>query len=188
MDSKKIFIWPVIISIIGHTALISVSSMIDLRQNVKAEQLFTVQLAQPQQAQAPEDTIKEKNPQPEKTSATSKSRPLPEGEREDTVDIGSDNVKYEAYLAGVKKKIMRIWKYPAAAYAKSEEGVVVVKISIDSSGALAQTTILNPSGFTNLDSGTLQAVRAAAPYLPLPRQYELTRLHIIASFNYRLRD
>ena len=64
-------------------------------------------------------------------------KPMPAGEREDTVDIGSSDVKYAAYLAGVKKKIMRIWKYPAGAYAKNEEGDVVIKISIDANGSLA---------------------------------------------------
>jgi hypothetical protein len=50
MDPKKIFLWPVIISIIGHAALITVSSMVDLRDNVKAADLFTVQITQPQPA------------------------------------------------------------------------------------------------------------------------------------------
>ena len=48
MDPKKLFLWPAIISIIGHVVLIFVSSLVDLRDNVKAEKLFTVEITQRQ--------------------------------------------------------------------------------------------------------------------------------------------
>jgi periplasmic protein TonB len=188
MDSKIIFLWPVIISIIGHVALITVSSMVDLRDNVKAAELFTVQIAQPQPAIEPEKEKKparEKKPEPAREV---KPLPAPAAGREETVDIGSSDVKYAAYLAAVKKKIMRLWKYPAGAYEKNEEGVVVVKMSIDANGALAQAALLTSSGSPNLDSGTLDVVQAAAPFRSLPQNYELSRLHIIASFRYRMKD
>jgi TonB family protein len=186
MDSKKIFLWPVIISIIGHAALITVSSMVDLRDNVKAADLFTVQITQPQPAVEPkkeENKVVEKMPQ-----QAEKVKPKPAFEREDTVDIGSSDVKYATYLAGVKKKIMRIWNYPTGAYAKNEEGNVVIKISIDANGSLLHAALITSSGFDNLDSGTLGVVEAAAPFPPLPPQHELSRLHIIASFRYRMKD
>jgi len=102
------------------------------------------------------------------------------------VDLGSSDVKYAAYLSGVKQKILRIWKYPEAAYKMEEEGVVVVKMSIDANGRLSQVALMNSSGFIHLDSSTLDVARAAGPFQPLPRQYDLSRLHIIASFNYRI--
>lgn len=186
MDSKKIFLWPIIISIIGHIALITVSSMVDLRENVKAAELFTIEITQPPPVSEPEKvktTAQEKIPQ-----QAQEAKPIPENGREDTVDIGSSDVKYAAYLAGVKKKITRIWNYPAGAYEKSEEGNVVVKISIDADGSLAQAALLTSSGSVHLDSGTLGVVQGAAPFQPLPSQYELSRLHIIASFRYRMKD
>jgi len=187
MDSKRIFLLPVIISIIGHTALITASSMVDLRNDQNVEKLFTVQIEQPSSSVEPR---KEENPANEKRPAGNNRsiNPPPETAREDTVDIGSADVKYAAYLSEVKKKILRIWKYPAAAYEKNEEGVVVIKLSIDAGGALTQITLVNSSGFDSLDSGTLDVVNAAAPFQPLPGQYELSRLHIIASFNYRIKD
>jgi TonB family protein len=186
MDSKKIFLWPVIISIIGHAALITVSSMVDLRDNVKAADFFTVQITQPQPAVEPK---KEENKVVEKVQQQAeKVKPKPAFEREDTVNIGSSDVKYATYLAGVKKKIMRIWNYPVGAHAKNEEGYVVIKISIDASGSLLHAALITSSGFDNLDSGTLDVVEAAAPFPPLPPQYELSRLHIIASFRYLMKD
>ncbi|PKN06268.1 MAG: hypothetical protein CVU72_05355, partial [Deltaproteobacteria bacterium HGW-Deltaproteobacteria-7] len=115
-------------------------------------------------------------------------KPLPESGREDTVDIGSSDVKYAAYLAGVKRKILRLWTYPVAAYKKNEEGVVVVRISVDANGALARAMLMTSSGFVTLDASTLDVIRAAAPFQPLPGHYELSRLHIIASFSYRMKD
>lgn len=75
-----------------------------------------------------------------------------------------------------------------AAYEKSEEGVVVIRISIDDNGTLAQAALMTSSGFVNLDASTLNIIRAAAPFSPLPGQYQLSRLHIIASFRYRIKD
>ena len=48
MDSKKVIFWPVIISIIGHVALISASGLIDLRDNVKTAEIFTVNIKETQ--------------------------------------------------------------------------------------------------------------------------------------------
>lgn len=186
MDSKSIFIWPVIISIVGHVALITASSMIDLRDNAKTVQLFTVQIAQSEPVSPPKQ--KEK-PSPEETpKPTREVKPIPQGTREETVHIGSSDVKYAAYLAGLKRKIMNLWQYPAGALANSEEGEVVIRISIDADGTLSETMVLTTSGSVHLDSGTLGVVQAAAPFQPLPVQYDLSRLHIIASFNYRLHD
>jgi len=186
MDSKKIFLWPVIISVIAHVALLAVSSMVDLRDNVKAAELFTIQIAPPPPGT---ETAKKENAAQEKIPQQAKEpEPLPEGSREDTVDIGSSDVKYAAYLAGVKKKIMRIWNYPDTAYKNSEEGEVLTKMSIDASGTLAGVVLMTSSGSTNLDNGTLEVIQTASPFQPLPTKYELSRLHIIASFRYRMND
>ncbi|HPC84853.1 MAG TPA: energy transducer TonB [Smithellaceae bacterium] len=183
MNAKKVFLLPVIISLMGHAALIGASSMVDLRDRERTGQPFTVQItpsspADPEREEASTGEILPKD--------DGDAKPVPAGEREDTVNIGSADIKYAAYLSGVKKKIMRIWKYPEAAYRKDEEGVVVVKMSIEANGRLSQLALMTSSGFIHLDSGTLEVVRAAAPFQPLPKQYDLSRLHIIASFNYRV--
>lgn len=185
MDSKKIFLWPVIISLVGHIALIAVSSLVDLRENVRAAEFFSVRLSQPEQVAEPKKEEK-KAPVQKPAKAPEEKAVRPEGEREDTVDIGSSDVKYAAYLAGLKKKVMRIWKYPADAYENSEEGIVVIKLTIEADGSLAQAELTAPSGFESLDQGTIDVIRAAAPFAPLPSQYDLSRLHIIASFRYRM--
>jgi len=186
MDSKKIFLLPIIISIIGHVALITVSSMVDLRDNVKAAELFTVRIAQsePQRAEEPKkeekaEPVREKI-KPQKREA----RPIPEGGREDTVDLGSSDMKYAGYLAALKKKILPIWT-SAEAYRNSEAGIVVILMSINADGSLAQLLLTSSSGSASLDQGTLDVINAAAPFNPLPAKYELSRLHITASFRYQ---
>lgn len=186
MNSKNIFLWPVVISIIGHGGLIAVSSVVDLRDNAKATEFMTVQISQPQTAAEPE--INDSTAQEKKPQQAEEAKPVTEDGREDTVDISSSDVKYAAYLADVKKKIMRIWKYPADAYVRNEEGDVVIQISIDANGSLHHAELINSSGSNHLDSGTLGVFKAAAPFSPLPLQYELSRLNIIASFRYRMKD
>jgi len=189
MKSKKIFLVPIIISIIGHAVLITAGSMVDLRHNVKVAEPFTVQIAEPPAVEPQIEPKKEKEPARDKLPRqVENAKPLPEGGREDTVDIGSSDVKYAAYLLGVKKKILRLWTYPVAAYKKNAEGVVVIRISIDANGTLAQVALMTSSGFTELDASTLDIIRAAAPFQSLPGQYELSRLNIIASFSYRMKD
>jgi len=181
MDSKLIFLWPVIISIIGHVVLIAVSSMVDLRDNVKAAEHFTVQIAQSEPAAEPP---KEKKTAREKLSPKSPdAKPIPDGGREDTVDIGSTDVKYMDYLRGVKKKILPLWE-SSSVYRENKKGTVVVTISVDADGSLSQILLTSSSGIPDVDQGTLDVIRTAAPFQPLPQHYDLSRLHITASFRY----
>jgi len=181
MDSKLLFLWPVIISIIGHVLLIAASSMVDLRDNVKAAELFTVQIAQSEPAA---ESPKEKKTAREKLSQKSEdAKPVPDGGREDTVDISSTDVKYADYLLGVKKKIMHLWE-SSNVYKENKKGTVVVTLSLDADGSLFQILLTSSSGIPGVDQGTLDVIRNAAPFQPLPQHYDLSRLHITASFRY----
>ena len=187
MDSNKVILLPVIISIIGHVALISVSSMIDLRDPVQTAEIFTVDLKEPGSEQTPQKKDSKKLKEPRKTGDTGKAKPVNnDGWREDTVDLGSSDVRYSSYLVKIKRKILLIWQYPQKAYDQNEEGVVVVKMSIDAGGRLAGANLLSSSGSMLLDEDALGVVRGAAPFEPLPGGYNLSRLHIVASFSYRL--
>ena len=207
MNSKKVIYWPVIISIIGHFALISASGMIDLRNKVKTPEMFTVDIkdilpdkplkdAPPKEEkkQKEEEKVEKKQEKKEikkttdsKTSKDAKSVSVP-GIREDTVDLGSSDAKYVAYLYKIKRKILQIWEYPVKAYERNEEGVAVVKMSLDARGNVIATNLVTSSGSTLLDDGSLGIVRAAAPFDPLPNNYGLERLHIVASFRYKLEE
>jgi TonB family protein len=190
MSSKKVILWPVIISVVGHVALISASSMIDLRDNVKAAEIFTVDIKeiQPDKPLKEEEKKKEVRNIPDSRTTKEAKRISTGGLREDTVNLGSSDFKYVSYLVKIKRKILQIWEYPPKAYEKNEEGVVVVKMSLDAGGNVIATNLVSSSGAALLDEGALGIVRAAAPFDPLPDSYGLARLHIIASFRYKLQE
>jgi len=209
MNSKKVIYWPVIVSIIGHIALLSASGMIDLRDKVKAAEIFTVEIKETpaekplqdkprKEEEKKEKKIQEKEVKKEKelkkeikktadTKASKEAQSVSTGSlKEDTVDLGSSDSKYIAYLFKIKRKILQIWEYPVKAYEKNEEGVAVVKMSLDAGGNVIATDLVTSSGSPLLDEGSLGIVRAAAPFDPLPHSYGLERLHIVASFRYKL--
>ncbi len=187
MDSKKVIFWPVIISVIGHIALISASGMIDLRDNVRAAEIFTVDI----KGMDPDKSLPEEQKKEAKKSLASRTNKeaknvSTEGVREETVNLGSSDVKYVSYLVKIKRKILQIWEYPQKAYDDNEEGLVVVKMSLDAGGNLVEANLVSSSGSALLDAGALGIVKAAAPFEPLPDSYGLARLHIVASFRYKL--
>lgn len=185
MDTKKVILWPVLISFVGHLALITVTGMIDLRENVSAGEIITVNIKEPEPEIQPnkEEKAKEEiNPDRAK-----EGKIIPNDNwREETVELGSMDVKYAAYLVKIKKKILRIWKYPEKAFKNNEEGNVTVRMCIDANGSLAQTSLISSSGSLELDAGALSVVKTAAPFDPLPEQYNLSRLNILASFRYKI--
>lgn len=168
--------------------MLSASSMVDLRTNVKTNEIFTVDLSDPPQVKSkrPEEKKEQKKPEPGKTEENKIRESL--GLKEETVDLGTSDVKYVTYLIKIKKRILQIWEYPRSAYERNEEGVVVVKMSLDATGNLAGANLMSSSGSKILDEGALNIVRAAAPFDPLPGNYGLSRLHIIASFRYKLME
>jgi TonB family protein len=60
---------------------------------------------------------------------------------------------------------------------KNDGGTVVVRMMIARDGRLLESGIVKPSGIAALDRGMLEALRAAAPYPPLPT--ELPGDHIV---------
>lgn len=196
MNSKKVIFWPALISIVFHFALISASSMIDLRDKVKTKEIFTVDIKETPLDKPPEEkSPKEEEKKQEVKKPAEKSKPPNEiknvrtgNVKEDTVNLGSRDIKYVAYLDKIKRKILQIWEYPAKAYERNEEGEAVVKMSLDARGNVIAVNLVTSSGSVLLDEGALGIVRAASPFEPLPYNYGLERLHIVASFRYKLEE
>ena len=53
MGSKKAIFWPVIISIFIHVTLLAVTGVIDLRDNIKPVEIFSVSITEPEQEEKP---------------------------------------------------------------------------------------------------------------------------------------
>ncbi len=179
MASKKFLILPVVISLIGHALLISATGLVDMRSgNRKQESIFTVNLedVHDRREEAKEIFSPPPPPEPEKESGLS----------ENTVQINNPGTKYASYLKGIKKKIENIWSYPRQASERKKEGTNTIKFSLDKNGRLVASRIIKSSGDSLLDRETMNAIRSASPYDPFPGDINLSRLHILATFHYRL--
>ena len=191
MGSKKAILWPVIISIIIHVTLLAVTGMIDLRDNIKPVEIFSVSIKEPEPEATPAPKKEKITKKETKAVRTQKEKGVSVNDddwREETVDLGSRDIKYVTYLAKIKNKILQIWQYPQKAYENNEEGTVIVKMSIDADGRLAGAALISSSGYAELDDGALSVVQTAAPFEPLPEIYDLSRLNIVASFQYKITD
>ena len=180
---QKTLILAVVVSLVGHLVMLMVTGLMIADIENEGSPVLTVEL---------KDLIEiSENNHPEKSEA--KPVPPPEEETattqtllEDTVDLSDRDSKYIPYLKKLKKKISDLWGYPRQAYERKEEGDVVVKFSVNRNGRLEQALVLTSSGSGFLDQGALEVIDAAAPYDPFPGNLNLSKLHIIATFKYRL--
>ncbi|MGZ3648362.1 MAG: energy transducer TonB family protein [Syntrophales bacterium] len=182
MTSKKILIISVLISLASHVAMLCVTGFIDFRGKSRKEDVLIVTLKEPA---ANKDKIKEEE-KADKPVHKVEEQVSRRAKREETVDLGSIDIKYSSYLKRIKKKIEDIWIYPQAAFEQEEEGTVVVRFSIGEGGDLTSSRIFESSGHNYLDQGALDVVRSAAPYDPLPREFNISQLNVVARFQYKI--
>ena len=186
MDVKKAIFWPVLISIIGHVALIILTSVFDLRENVKYTEVYTVSIQEPESPLPPipkkEDTSEERKSPPARAAKNIAGT----GWREDTIDLSSSDTKYLQYRLDMVKKLNRTWKYPEKAKEAGEQGIAILKISLNSAGGIAEANIISSSGSAILDEAALLAAKSAAPFGQLPAN-DLTQLHVFIRFLYELK-
>ena len=183
MTSKKILIISILISLTSHVAMLYVTGFIDFRGKARKDDVLIVTLKEPT-ANKEKIAEEEKADKPvHQVEEQVRSRRV---KKEETVDLGSIDIKYTSYLKRIKKKIEAIWIYPQAAFEREEEGIAVIKFSIGEGGDITANQIIESSGSNYLDQGALDVVRTAAPYAPLPREFNISQLNIVARFQYKL--
>ena len=72
-----------------------------------------------------------------------------------------------AYSESVRVQISKAVTYPRMAKMREQEGIVGYLVKIDGSGGVAVATVETPSGVSSLDTATLDAIKASAPF-PAP--------------------
>jgi len=110
-------------------------------------------------------------------------------EKEDTICLASPDKtdqKYPAYQQHLWYKINAVWQYLPAGQDRNSEGELTLRFTIAKDGKLLDVTILQQSGLPGLDRAGLRAIRDAAPFDHLPPGSNLVRLHVLASFIYRV--
>jgi protein TonB len=96
------------------------------------------------------------------------ARPAPAG----SDAAGSVDLKalLRDFSAGVSSRIRQHQHYPDSAQRAGQEGKVKVSFTVGSDGRLVDAVVTDSSGFGELDAAALAAVRAAAPFAPIPAE------------------
>ncbi|MEO5347164.1 MAG: TonB family protein [Magnetococcus sp. YQC-9] len=104
--------------------------------------------------------------------------------QEETINLDTPKPQYTAYFTRLKERIQQGWIYPAEAKRNQLSGSLAMRFTIERDGAISDIRIERPSGAAILDQAALQAVRNIHPFLPLPDDWNLERIHIKTVFEY----
>lgn len=96
--------------------------------------------------------------------------------------LNAPEIQYISYFAGIKRKIELVWGYPGGA--TGQEGETVIDFVIGRGGKLESVVLVRGSGHRILDDEALGALRKAAPFDPIPKEYTISNLSIRAHFFY----
>jgi protein TonB len=108
--------------------------------------------------------------------------------KDDTITLDTDDLRYTAYLDGLKRRIELIWKYPETARRDGLQGSLVMRFTIEKSGKVERENIelVKSSGYPMLDDAAKQALIDASPFNPLPGNWKKDNFTITGTFIYRL--
>jgi TonB family protein len=182
MMPKKFLVPFVLASLAGHALVLALTTRIDWTVDPPTEQtqkVMTVDLKAP-----PEKAARRTHRRTEERQSAAGSGVSREG----TAALQGETSPYRDYLLQVRRKIEHLWSYPPQAIAGQEEGNAVIRFTIDADGLLSGYHVMTTSGSAVLDQGALAVVQAAAPYEPLPAAFNLSRLHVTATFSYRMHE
>ena len=181
MTAKKFLIPFILASLAGHALVIALTARIDMRDSPRPEKVMNVELKAPTEIEPPPYSSRSGQTAPAAPSAAE-----PRGYREDTIALQNPGGPYESYLLQIRRKIEGLWSYPPQALSEKREGSAVIHFTIDADGALTGYYVTSTSGSPVLDEGALAVIRAASPFAALPATFNLSRLHVTATFRYRM--
>ena len=184
MTAKRFLIPFILASLAGHALVIALTARIDMTGNPRPEMVMSVELKTPAEVESQPASARSE-PAPTPPSARSRAA-TSSGYREDSVGLENPGGPYESYLLQIRRKIAGLWSYPPQAVSEKQEGNAVIRFTIDAGGALNGYYITSSSGSLILDEGALACVRAASPFAPLPEAFNISLLHVTATFSYRI--
>ena len=100
--------------------------------------------------------------------------------------LNAPEIQYISYFAGIKRKIELVWQYPYDAQVSGVQGDLVINFVIGPTGRLESVALIDGSGHKVLDEEAIRAIRAAAPFDPIPPQYKVPNLQIRGHFVYEM--
>jgi periplasmic protein TonB len=100
------------------------------------------------------------------------------------IRLDTKDPQYVTYFNSIKRAIELVWQYPELALRYGLQGRLLLEFSILGNGDIESAKIIRSSGSNLLDEEALRAVRAAAPFGPIPPWVGKNRIDIVASFEY----
>jgi TonB family protein len=107
-----------------------------------------------------------------------------EADAKHTISLDDRRPQYLDYLGRLKYRIQQEWGYPEEAQSLGLVGELLMVFTVNKDGSLLNLRLVRSSGFPVLDNEALRAVRAAAPFDPIPREMGSEAWNIRASFAY----
>jgi protein TonB len=100
------------------------------------------------------------------------------------IALNTRDPQYITYFTSIKRNIEFVWEYPEPALRYGLQGKLLLQFTILASGELESAQIIRSSGSNLLDHEALRAMKAAAPFRPIPPWIDKKKLTITASFEY----
>ena len=100
------------------------------------------------------------------------------------VNLNTRDPLYVSYFTRIKQNIEQQWQYPEVALRYGLQGRLALEFTIGGGGQLEHLRMIRSSGSQVLDDEALRAVRAAAPFPPIPSWIKPVPLSISASMEY----
>lgn len=100
------------------------------------------------------------------------------------VSLNTKDPVYVSYFTKIKQNIEQQWEYPEVALRYGLQGRLSLEFTIGGSGQLEQLRMIRSSGSQVLDDEALRAIKAAAPFPPIPSWIKPNPLSISASMEY----
>jgi protein TonB len=106
-------------------------------------------------------------------------------ERKDApVSLNTRDPVFVTYFTKVKQLIESHWEYPELALRYGLQGRLSLEFTIGGNGQLDQLRLIRSSGSQLLDEEAMRAIKAAAPFPPIPSWIKPNPLPISASMEY----
>ncbi len=106
--------------------------------------------------------------------------------RPPAITLDTAEFKQLGYMYKLKSRIEQAWQYPVSAMRLGMTGDLYIQFVIQKDGSLKEVRLLRTSGNPILDEAALQAIKDAAPFLPLPKQWKIEQFAIKGRFVYTL--
>lgn len=129
-----------------------------------------------------EDERRASEPEPAAERPRAESARSPAAEAPGRTSISVSRFPYAWYISIIQGKVSSNWKQPSDRLVSEEELSVRISFRISRNGSVDAVTVRKSSGRTTIDQSAAKAVRAAAPFPPLPDDYRDDRLDVTIDF------